>query len=97
MPSNTSSNRLTSARPSFEPRPSRYAVDQLVWLVGADGRVSSATMVNVSRDGFGLKVSHPQVVGERIVLRGGAGDVPGEIRWTSGDRAGGVFVQPRYD
>lgn len=89
--------RSMPSKGSYVSRPCRYAVDQLLWLVRADGAVSCATMINVSRDGFGLKVSKSLAVGERIILRGGAGDIPGEVRWSTDDRAGGLFVQPNYD
>ena len=82
--------------PSYQPRPPRYSADRLLWLVRADGSVSLATMTNVSRDGFCLKVSRAPSAAERVILRGGAGDLPGEIRWSDGDRAGGVFVMPDY-
>ena len=82
---------------SYEPRACRYPADRLLWLVRADGSVSCATMTNVSRDGFGLKVTKAPDVGERVILRGGPGDVPAEIRWSTGDRAGGVFVIPNYN
>jgi hypothetical protein len=81
----------------LEPRPSRYGVDQLLWLVRQDGAVTCATMTNVSRDGFGIKVSQRLTIGERVVLRGGAGDLPAQIRWSEDDRAGGVFLIPSDD
>ena len=82
---------------AFEPRSSRYGVSRLVWLVRADGRVSCAEMTNVSRDGFGLKVTQAPESGERVILRGGPGDIPAEIRWSEGNRAGGIFLLPKYD
>jgi hypothetical protein len=81
----------------YNPRPPRYPADRTLWLVRADDSVSFATMINVSRDGFGLKVSKRLGEGERVILRGGAGDIPAEIRWSDGDRAGGLFIPPRYD
>ena len=83
-----------SIRRALEPRPSRYAAHQSLWLVRADGAISYATMTNVSRDGFGLTVSPAPASGERVILRGGAGDIPAEIRWSAGDRAGGLFTLP---
>jgi len=81
-------------RTALEPRPSRYAAHQPLWLVRAGGAISCATMINVSRDGFGLSVSPAPATGERVILRGGAGDIPAEIRWSAGDRAGGLFTLP---
>lgn len=79
---------------SYEPRPCRYPADQLLWLLAGDGSVACAAMTNVSRDGFGLRVSPAPKSGERVILRGGAGDIPAEIRWSAGDRAGGLFLRP---
>jgi hypothetical protein len=85
------------AKKAYEPRPSRYAAHQLLWLVREDGSVSCATMINVSRDGFGLRVSSPPARGEHVMLRGGAGDIPAGIRWSTADRAGGLFMLPEDD
>ena len=87
-------DRRASARTADDREHSRYPVHQLLWLVRADGGRSCATMVDVSRRGFGLRISHPPASGERVVLSGGLGDVPGEIRWSADGRAGGVFVVP---
>ncbi len=84
-------------RSSYEPRPCRYPADQLVWLLARDGSVACAAMTNVSRDGFGLRFSPAPKSGERVILRGGAGDIPAEIRWSAGDRAGGLFLRPDDD
>jgi len=72
----------------------RFAVNQQLSLVRRAGAVCLATMINVSRDGFGLRVPHALAPGERVLLRSGLGDVPGEICWSTNDRAGGLFVQP---
>jgi hypothetical protein len=81
----------------LEARQSRYGVSHHFWLVRANGSISSATMVNVSRDGFCLKTSESPTIGESVVLRGGAGDVPAKIRWATADRAGGTFLIPEDD
>jgi hypothetical protein len=83
-----------SARTADDREHTRYPVHQLLWLVSADGRRSCATMVDVSRRGFGIRTSHPPASGERVVLSGGLGDIPGEIRWSADGRAGGVFMPP---
>lgn len=89
-------NRCNARQKPGEPRPPRYAAERLLWLVRADGTTSCARMTNVSRDGFGLKVSETLDVGERVILRGGPGDLPAEIRWSEAGRAGGVFLLPDY-
>jgi hypothetical protein len=81
---------------NYEPRPLRFAISQSVLLVRADGTESSATFMNVSQHGFGLKVTDAPAVGERVLLRGAAGDVPAEVRWTKCDEAGGIFL-PSHD
>lgn len=82
-----------SAR-NLERRAPRFPAHQLVWLVRESGAVSCATMINVSRKGFGLRVSSAPASGERVILRGGAGDIPAEIRWSDEARAGGLFMLP---
>lgn len=94
---NAQPGRSSFIKSAYEPRPCRYPADQLVWLLGRDGSVGCAEMINVSRDGFGLRVSPAPNSGERVILRGGAGDIPAEIRWSAGDRAGGVFLRPDDD
>jgi hypothetical protein len=83
-----------SARTADDREHTRYPVSQLLWLVRADGGRSCATMIDVSRRGFGLRISHPPASGERVLLSGGLGDVPGQIRWSADGRAGGVFMPP---
>ena len=87
--------RRNSLNNSYEPRPCRYPADQLLWLLGNEGLIACAAMTNVSRDGFGLRVTPAPKSGERVILRGGAGDIPAEIRWSAGDRAGGIFLRPQ--
>lgn len=74
----------------------RYAIERLIWLVRTGGARKCATMINVSRGGFCLKVSQALSPGERVLLNSGAGDIPAEIRWSTHERAGGVFILPDY-
>ena len=57
----------------------------------ADGTESAVTIINVSQRGFRLKTSVTPAIGENVILRGAAGDVPAQIRWALGDDAGGIF------
>jgi hypothetical protein len=81
----------------YESRPPRFGISQRVVLVRADGRTSSATIANISQTGFGLKVTDTPSVGERVSIRGEAGDVPAQIYWALENAAGGVFLQPKDD
>jgi hypothetical protein len=81
----------------YEPRPPRFGLHQRSTLVRANGAESPATVVNVSQVGFCLKVADTPLVGEKVMLRGGAGEVPAQIRWAHGNDAGGIFLPPRDD
>ena len=78
----------------YEPRPFRIGIDHSAVLVRADGAESPVTITNVSQSGFCIKAEDMPAAGERIIFRGDAGDVPAEVRWSRGNDAGGVFVQP---
>jgi hypothetical protein len=81
----------------YEARPPRFAVHQRVVLVGPDGTERAATITNVSRLGFRLKVSATPAIGAQVIIRGEAGDVPAQIRWAIGADAGGMFMPPKDD
>ena len=78
----------------YEPRAFRIGINHAVLLVRADGAESPVTITNVSQSGFCMKASDAPNVGERVIFRGEAGDVPAEVRWSRGEDAGGVFLQP---
>ena len=78
----------------YEPRAFRIGIDHAVLLVRADGAESPVTLTNVSQKGFCMKADAVPAVGERIIFRGDAGDVPAEVRWARSGDAGGVFLQP---
>ena len=78
----------------YEPRAFRIGIDHSAVLVRADGAESPVTITNVSQSGFCMKAEDVPAAGERVIIRGEAGDVPAEVRWARGRDAGGVFVQP---
>jgi hypothetical protein len=79
---------------AYEPRAFRIGIIQSAVLVRADGAESAVTITNVSQSGFCMKAADQLGAGERVILRGEAGDVPAEVRWTRGHDAGGVFLPP---
>jgi hypothetical protein len=81
----------------YEPRDLRLGINHPVVLVRADGTEFSAVISDVSRGGFRLKSSEVPKAGERVIFRGKSGDVPGEVRWSYGNDAGGIFLQPGED
>jgi hypothetical protein len=78
----------------YEPRAFRIGIKHAAVLVRADGTESPATLTNVSQSGFCMEAEVLPGVGERIMFRGEAGDVPAEVRWSSDGGAGGVFLPP---
>jgi len=83
--------------PMFEPRPHRFGINQQVVLVRGGGAESPATILNVSQTGFRLKVTDAPSVGERVTIRGEAGDFPAQIQWALESDAGGIFLRPEDD
>ena len=81
----------------YEPRPSRFGINQPSILVRADGTEAPVTVMNISQTGFRLQVAETPTAGERVFLRGEAGDVPAQIRWAVGKYAGGLFLRPKDD
>jgi len=41
-----------------------------------------------------MKTEKVPSIGERVIIRGEAGDVPAEVRWAHDGDAGGVFLPP---
>ena len=80
----------------YEPRGFRIGINHSAVLVRADGAESPVTLTNVSQSGFCMKADEVPAVGERVIFRGEAGDVPAEVRWARGDDAGGVFLPPEH-
>jgi len=86
---------MTTSTPAYEPRPSRFGITQDSTLVRADGTEAAVTITNISQTGFRLEAAEAPTTGERVFLRGDAGDVPAQIRWAAGNTAGGVFLRPQ--
>ncbi|MEO7239976.1 MAG: PilZ domain-containing protein [Sphingomicrobium sp.] len=82
-------------QPGEVPRDRRIAVEHQAVLVRADGTMSSATVTDISKDGFRLIVADAPDIGEHVFLRVERyGDFPAQIRWVLGTEAGGVFLEP---
>lgn len=80
-----------------ETRPIRIGIRHPTFLVRADGSKTPATITNVSQKGFRLNLPETLTPGEEVVVQGEAGDVPAQIRWSLGNAAGGIFLQPTDD
>ena len=61
-------------------------------LVRHDGAEDSVIMTECTQGGFRLAVLARPGLGEDVYIRvSGHRDIPGKIRWTHGDEAGGSF------
>lgn len=76
----------------FSKRPPRIDLRQPVVMINSDGHVSNAIILDVSSTGFRLELADLVRVGELVTLRVEHDEIPGQIRWTLGNEAGGVFL-----
>ena len=73
----------------------RVATDLKAVLLRPSGEEIPAIITDISKDGFKLIAEAQLLIGERVDLRvPKAGDVPAQIRWSLGNKAGGVFLAP---
>ena len=61
-------------------------------LVHALGDICSATLLDISRRGFRLRLSDPPEVGDIITLLVEGDDYRSQIVWVMRDEAGGIFL-----
>ena len=74
--------------PRVEGRFEATAVDEA-------GREYAVVVRDLSSTGFRLEARESFRIGERIALRVSRyGDFPAEIRWSLGNEAGGIFLEP---
>lgn len=76
-------------------RQNRIDVDIPATLITADGDVLDVRVRDISGAGFRLTLGQGDelLVGEQVVLKDPQGDRSrGEIRWSAGREAGGVFL-----
>ena len=75
------------------PRQPRVSLNIPAYLVCADGELLEVTVLDLSGEGFRVKVPEPLFVNERVQLEmGRAGYAAAIIRWVSGGEAGGAFT-----
>lgn len=80
-------------QPSPSERPRRIEVARPAVLVLPDGHECRAAVKDVSAKGFRIEVAEELFVGEHVQLCiGKEQPVMGEIRWTRGREAGGIFL-----
>ena len=73
----------------------RVATNLKAVLLRPSGEQIHAIISDISKNGFKLTAEAQLLIGERIDLRvPKAGDVPAQIRWALGNKAGGVFLAP---
>jgi hypothetical protein len=64
-------------------------------LTEDDGYTVDVTIVDVSSDGFRLRSLADLEIGSKVLLQmQNVAAVRGEIRWTCGHEAGGIFLDP---
>jgi hypothetical protein len=64
-------------------------------LTEDDGFTVDVTIVDVSKDGFRLRSVTELEIGSRVMLQmHNVAAVRGEIRWSCGHEAGGIFLDP---
>jgi hypothetical protein len=73
-------------------RDSRVQTDVQCNLVHALGDICSATLLDISRRGFRLRLSDPPEVGDVITLLVDGDDYRSQIVWVMRDEAGGIFL-----
>lgn len=62
-------------------------------LVTSDGDEVGVVVIDLSANGFRIKIEDEVRVGEQVILRTHRdGDVPAEIVWAPGSEAGGRFL-----
>lgn len=81
-------------QPGLTPRPPRVTIAQRTILVDADGAELEATVTNVSKDGFRVRIKRELPVGAQVMLKNSRyGDVAGQIIWSVANEAGGIFIK----
>ncbi len=80
-----------SARQETSPR---ITINLQAQLIDCDGGHCEATILDLSSNGFRLRVNGDLFSGERVRLKVGKSQpVAAEIKWVRGDEAGGVFIE----
>jgi hypothetical protein len=76
-------------------REARVRLDRHAVLTESDGCTVNVIVIDVSQHGFRLQSSSDLDIGEQVMLQvDGSPGVRGQIRWTCGHQAGGIFLDP---
>lgn len=76
-------------------RAPRVASHLRATLIDEHGREIGGIVTDISKSGFRIKSDEPLMIGERVRVRVDRyGDYPAQIRWATGNEAGGVFLEP---
>ncbi|MFC7537874.1 PilZ domain-containing protein [Sphingomonas sp. GCM10030256] len=79
-------------KPEPTPRGRRVRLDLEAKLINSNSEEWKVIVIDLSSDGFRLRVSDPLFVGESIQLKlGRSGYAAGVVRWIEGNEAGGSF------
>lgn len=79
--------------PTSAKRSPRIAVNQPAVLKDEAGKETACTIVDVSRDGFRVRLDRAIGNGTNFTLRTGAEAYRTQIRWASPGEAGGLFLE----
>lgn len=84
-----------AARRTKDERPPRISLRCDAVLTEADGCRLDVVILDVSRDGFRLQSRSELERGSEVMLQvAKSPPIRGQIRWTCGHEAGGVFLDP---
>ena len=83
---------MSTSSPSPHKRSPRVVVNQPAFLEDDTGKKTACTIVDVSQDGFRVRLDQAIGNGSYFTLRTGAEVYRTEIRWASPDEAGGLFL-----
>ena len=76
-------------------RASRLKIYHDAMLVDSSGRQYAVTVLDISTTGFRAQCDETLKIGEYVALRVPRyGDFQAQIRWSVGDEAGGMFLNP---
>ena len=78
--------------PGMNKREPRIDVRKPAIVVNSDGMEIDAVILDISSNGFRLKVGDQLRIGEFVSLRVDDELVTAQIRWVLGDEAGGTFL-----
>ncbi|HWJ58831.1 MAG TPA: PilZ domain-containing protein [Sphingomicrobium sp.] len=82
-------------KPGIHKRSPRVDTKIEAVLIDADGNHIEVIVCDISRDGCRLKSPAMLEIGEQVRIQVPKyGDFPAQVRWSLGDEAGAVFLEP---